>query len=707
VLIEEGGNVSAGLLWSVKHYYHLVSYFYMVICQRCNKRPATIQTQQIVDGQPYVVSLCQVCFNEIQDKASKTSHLDKYGRDLTALAQEGKLDPVIGRKDEIERVVHILSRRTKNNPVLIGDPGVGKTAIVEGLAQRIAEGTVPETIQGKRVVALDLPLMLAGAAHRGQFEERLKKTIEEVIKAQGHIILFIDELHTVVGAGAARGAIDAANMLKPALARGELQTIGATTLDEYREYIERDGALERRFQPILVSEPTVEETIEILSGLAPRYEEHHHVKISDEAIRAAAELSDRYISDRFLPDKAVDLIDEAASAARLSAVREPENLLQVEEELSALRQDGVQKNKEKIEELEKVREELKELWTKTKMEETPVVTRKDIGEVVSRITGIPVDEISEEEKTKLLKLEERIHQRIVNQKQAVAAVAEAIRRGRAGLKDPKRPIGSFMFIGPTGVGKTELAKALSWVLYGSEDSIVRLDMSEYMEKHAVSRMVGAPPGYIGFEQGGQLTEVVRRRPFSIILLDEIEKAHPEVFNILLQIMEDGRLTDGQGRVVDFKNTIIIMTSNIGSEIINKQAIGFSDDDGASQGGDLEDQLKKQLQRHFRPEFLNRIDEIVFFQQLKLEEVKQIVSLEIAKVSKLLEEHGITLKITPEASDYLASEGYSLEYGARPLRRLIQKVVENPISTKIISGEYQSEDTIKVGLKRGAIYISKG
>lgn len=677
-----------------------------IICQRCNKRPATIQTQQLIDGMPYVVALCQQCFDELQVQASNTSHLDKYGRDLTALAKEDKLDPVIGRKNEIERVVHILSRRTKNNPVLIGDPGVGKTAIVEGLAQRIAEGTVPETLQGKRVVSLDLPLMLAGAAHRGQFEERLKKTIEEVVKAEGQIILFIDELHTVVGAGAAQGAIDAANMLKPSLARGQLQTIGATTLDEYHKYIEKDGALERRFQPVSVSEPSIEDTIEILTGLAPRYEQHHHVKISNEAIKAACELSDRYVNDRFLPDKAVDLLDETASATRLSAVREPENLRQVEGELLELKKAGADKGK--IASLEKVRSELVELWTKTKLEDVPIVSRKDVAGIVARMTGIPVDEISEDEKDKLLSLEERLHTQIVGQEDAVKAVSEAIRRGRAGLKDPKRPIGSFLFIGPTGVGKTELAKALCLVLYGKDDALVRLDMSEYMEKHAVSRMLGAPPGYIGFEQGGQLTEIVRRRPFSVILLDEIEKAHPEVFNVLLQIMEDGRLTDGQGRVVDFKNVILIMTSNLGSELINKQAIGFENGPKGKIVGreELNSQLQERLRAAFRPEFLNRIDEVIFFDQLNQGQIKQIVSLELDKVRQLLSAQEINLKVTAGAVDWLGTEGYSLEYGARPLRRLIQKEVENPISSKIIAGEYTAGDTVAVGIDRGNLKIDK-
>ena len=500
----------------------------MVVCQRCGRRPAVIQSQQIgPDGRPIFVNLCEICFQEVREEAARTSFLDKYGRDLTSMAKEDRLDPVIGRKKEIERVIHILSRRTKNNPVLIGDPGVGKTAIVEGLAQRIVQGLVPETLNGKRVVSLDISLMLAGASHRGEFEQRLKKTIEEVINARGQIILFIDELHTVIGAGAAEGAIDAANMLKPALARGELQAIGATTLDEYRQYVEKDAALERRFQPVLVTEPTLDDTIEILKGLRSKYEKHHQVRIDDEAIVAAGELSDRYIADRFLPDKAIDLVDEASAKVRLAAVKEPENLKQVEDELKMAKagqirsaskpeKDRLQK---RIDELEKVKSELTELWLRTKMEEIPVVRKAEIAEIVSSMTGIPLSELSEEEKEKLSKLEERLHQRLVDQEEAVSSVAQAIRRSRAGLKDPRRPIGSFLFLGPTGVGKTELTKALAEVLYGSEDLIVRVDMSEFMERHTVSRLIGAPPGYIGFERGGQLTEVVRRKPFSIVLLD--------------------------------------------------------------------------------------------------------------------------------------------------------------------------------------------
>lgn len=653
-------------------------------------------------------NLCEACFAEVQKEASKTSYLDKFGRDLTALAKEDKLDPVIGRKNEIERVIHILSRRTKNNPVLIGDPGVGKTAIVEGLAQKIAFGQVPETLQGKRVISLDLASILAGTSHRGQFEERMKKIIEEVVKAQGQIVLFVDELHTVVGAGAAEGAIDAANILKPALARGELQMVGATTLDEYRLRVEKDAALERRFQPIIVNEPTLEETKAILEGLKPRYEQFHQVKISEEAIESAVRLSDRYVSDRFLPDKAIDLIDEASAQVRLAQVKEPENLKQIENEIEKLRQEDATKNQEKIEQLNQVRKELVDLWTKTKLEETPLVTAADIAKLVSKSTGIPVDELSLEEKEKLKNLEHRIHERIVDQEEAVKTVAEAIRRARAGLKDPKRPIGSFIFLGPTGVGKTELSKALAEVLYGSEDLMVRLDMSEYMEKHTVSRMIGAPPGYIGFEQGGQLTEIVRRKPFSIILLDEIEKAHPEVFNVLLQIMEDGRLTDAKGRTVDFKNTILIMTSNLGSELIYHQSqLGFEDGQREKSASyeSLKTKLIENLRSAFRPEFLNRVDEVVVFKPLGIKEIRQIVDLEIRKTEKLLTDQKIQLQVTNKARDWLAKEGFSEEFGARPLRRLIQREIENTISDKIIGGEMAEFKKLKVDIEKGKLVVT--
>jgi len=679
----------------------------MVICQRCGQRPASIQTMQNIDGRMVYVNLCEVCFADLQKSASQTSYLDKYGRDLTALAKEDKLDPVIGRKDEIERVVHILSRRTKNNPVLIGDPGVGKTAIVEGLAQRIVGGQVPETLQGKRVVSLDIAAILAGTSHRGQFEERLKKIIEEVTKAQGQIILFVDELHTVVGAGAAEGAIDAANILKPALARGELQMVGATTLDEYRLRVEKDAALERRFQPIVVNEPTLEETQAILNGLKPKYEQYHRVKIIKEAIEAAVRLSDRYISDRFLPDKAIDLIDEASAQVRLAQVKEPENLKQVEAEISALEAEDAEKNRDKVDQLKKVRQELTDLWTKTKLEEIPQVTAQNIAQIVSKATHIPLEELSLAEKERLLNLEKRIHQRLIDQDEAVKIVAEAIRRARAGLKDPKRPIGSFIFLGPTGVGKTELSKALAEVLYGSEDLMVRLDMSEYMEKHTVSKMVGAPPGYVGFEEGGQLTEIVRRKPFSIILLDEIEKAHSEVFNILLQVMEDGRLTDAKGRTVDFKNTILIMTSNLGSELIHRSGLGFSDGEEAAEMD--HQQLKKKLMENlcatFRPEFINRVDEVVVFKPLKSKEIRKIVDLELKKTATLLKDQKITLKVEPEAKDWLAKEGYSEDYGARPLKRLIQKEVENPVSDLIIRGDVKEKQQVVISLANHKLKIS--
>ncbi len=678
----------------------------MNFCERCGIRPAVTQTQRVTpDGRLVYVSLCGECVRELQELASKTAGLDRYGRDLTKLALDGKLDPVVGRQKEIDRVIHILSRRTKNNPVLIGDPGVGKTAIVEGLAQRIVGNLVPETLQGKRLIQLDLAQMLAGASYRGEFEKRLKSTINEVKKAEGQIILFIDELHTVVGAGAAVGAIDASNMLKPSLARGELQTIGATTLDEYRLYIERDGALERRFQPILVTEPTITETVEILKGLRGRYEQHHHVEITDEALEAAAKLSDRYISDRFLPDKAVDLMDEASSQVRLSAVKEPENLKQVEEEIKKVRQQPLDLAvKQRLAELENVRSELMNLWLKTKMEEVPRVEKEHVAGVVSRITGVPLEELTESEKEKLLKLEKRIHQRIVNQKEAVRSVAEAIRRSRSGLSDPRRPIGSFIFLGPTGVGKTELTKALAEVLYGSEDQMVRLDMSEYTERHTVSRMIGAPPGYIGFERGGQLTEVVRRKPFSVILLDEIEKAHPEVLNVLLQIMEDGRLTDGHGRTVDFKNTILIMTSNIGSELIfEKSNFGFvTGEPSAAKYEDLKDEVLEMLRETFKPEFLNRVDDVVIFKSLNQPEIEQIANLELGKLSALMAEQGIVLNVSAKTQKWLAKEGFDPQLGARPLKRLIQTRIENPISGKIIAGEVCAGDEVKVDVSRGKL-----
>ncbi|NLW17589.1 MAG: ATP-dependent Clp protease ATP-binding subunit [Firmicutes bacterium] len=653
--------------------------------------------------------------------ASNTPTLDSFGRDLTGLAQQGKLDPVVGRDKEIERVIQILSRRTKNNPVLIGEPGVGKTAIAEGLAQRIYAEQVPEILKDKRVVTLDLASVVAGTKYRGEFEERFKKVMDEIQQA-GNVILFIDELHTLIGAGGAEGAIDAANILKPALARGELQCIGATTLDEYRKHIEKDAALERRFQPIMVSEPSKEEALEILRGLRDRYEAHHRVKITDEALEAAVNLSSRYISDRFLPDKAIDLIDEASSRVRLQAHTAPPNLKELEEKLALVRQEKeAAKRAEEFEraaelrdeerELEKQLEEKQKEWENQRIRDEASVTADDIAYIVSSWTGIPVNKLAEEEAERLLKLEEILHQRVIGQKEAVRSLARAMRRAHAGLKDPKRPIGSFIFLGPTGVGKTELARALAEALFADEDAMIRIDMSEYMERHAVSRLVGSPPGYVGYDEGGQLTEAIRRKPYSVVLLDEIEKAHPEVFNILLQVLDDGRLTDGKGRTVDFRNAVLIMTSNVGAHSIRKGfGLGFHTGDDEARSQDQYEQMKKrvteELKRTFRPEFLNRVDEIIVFHQLDKEELRQIVDLMVRELGERLEEYDLRIVLTDAAKDHLTEVGYDPTFGARPLRRAIQRHIEDELSEKMLAGEFKAGDLIKVDAVDGKLTFTR-
>ncbi len=645
---------------------------------------------------------------------SRYRSLEKYGRDLTELTRQGKLDPVIGRDDEIKRVMQILTRRTKNNPVIIGEAGVGKTAIAEGLAQKIVAGDVPDFLKKKRMIALDMGALVAGSKFRGEFEERLKAVMDEVRQASGEIILFIDEMHTVVGAGAAEGAIDASNMLKPALARGELQCVGATTLDEYREHIEKDKALERRLQPVFLGEPSIEATIEMLHGLRPRYEAHHKIKIDDSALVAAARLSQRYISDRFLPDKAIDLIDEAASKLRIDMESKPPDIkeldakikyLQDEEESASQRGDyqkAAELRSQRLQ-LEPERDGKEAEWRKEKKIDS-VVDEETIAELVSKWTGIPVSRMLEGEAEKLLHMEEGLHERIVNQEEAVSAISEAIRRGRAGLKDPKRPIGSFIFLGPTGVGKTELVKALAQFLFDDEDAMIRLDMSEFQEKHTVSRLIGAPPGYVGYEEAGQLTEAVRRRPFRVILFDEVEKAHPDVFKILLQILEDGRLTDGHGRTVNFKDTVVIMTSNLGTEMFQRQAIGFSRQEKDEQQR-LKSDIDGELKRTFRPEFLNRIDDIIIFQPLIEEHLRKIVDLLISEVQKRLADRNIKLELDDEAKAWLLKEGYEPAYGARPLRRAIQRYVENPLSSRILQGEIKDGNTVVVGVDGDVLSFS--
>ena len=657
--------------------------------------------------------------NKPKNKKNPTATLEQYSRDLTKLAAEGKLDPVIGREKEIQRVIQITSRRTKNNPCLIGEPGVGKTAVVEGLALKIVEGDVPETIADKRLLTLDLSGMVAGSKYRGEFEERIKKVIAEV-KAAGNILLFIDELHTIIGAGGAEGAIDASNILKPSLARGEVQIIGATTLEEYRKYIAKDAALERRFQPVNVEEPSEDETVEILKGIRPAYEKHHGVKISDAALVAAVKMSSRYINDRFLPDKAIDLIDEAASKTRLGVYLKPDAIKNLEDEISAMdaqkeaaiKEEAYEKageiKKKQLKKLEKL-EKLKEKWENDKHNKRMVVGENEIADVVSDWTKIPVKKLAMEESERLMNLEKILHERVVGQDEAVTAVAKAIRRGRVGLKDPKRPIGSFLFLGPTGVGKTELSKALADAMFGSENALIRVDMSEYMEKHSVSKMIGSPPGYVGYEEGGQLSEKVRRNPYSVILFDEIEKAHPDVFNILLQVLDDGHITDSTGRKVDFKNTVIIMTSNAGAQnIISPKNLGFASDNSKEHNhAVMKERVMEEVKSIFKPEFLNRIDETIVFHTLTKENIGSIVDILLASINKRIKEQmNMTIKLDEAARNYIIDNGYDEKYGARPLKRALQSKVEDELAEKILEGTFKSGDTVLVGLSDDKLTFSK-
>jgi len=647
------------------------------------------------------------------EESKGSAVLDQFGRNLTQLAREGKLDPVIGRTREIERVMQVLSRRTKNNPVLIGEPGVGKTAIVEGLAQMICAGNIPETLKDKQLYTLDLGALVAGSRYRGDFEERLKKVLKE-ITTRGDIILFIDELHTLVGAGAAEGAIDAASILKPMLARGELQTIGATTTEEYRKHLEKDAALERRFQPIKVEEPSVAHTIEILKGLRDRYEAHHRVTITDDALVAAGNLADRYISDRFLPDKAIDLIDEAGSRLRIRRLTAPPDLQDLEDQAAQVRKQKESAiDEQDFEKAARLRDQEKKLlerrqarereWKSDGMDSVLTLDEEDVAEVLSNWTGIPVFKLTEEETQKLLRMEQELHKRVIGQEEAIAAVSKSIRRTRSGLKDPKRPSGSFIFLGPSGVGKTELAKTLAEFLFGDEDALIHLDMSEYMEKHTVSRLIGSPPGYVGYEEGGQLTEAVRRRPFSVVLFDEVEKAHPDVFNALLQILEDGRLTDAQGKTVDFKNTVLIMTSNLGTKNLGQQALGFSANaDEVSVYERMKQQVDEELKRHFRPEFLNRIDETIVFHQLTRIQVKSIVDLMMKRVKSQLKAKDLDIELTEDAKTWLADKGYDAELGARPLRRTIQREIEDALSERLLWNEFSAGQLIVVDVEEDAI-----
>ena len=653
-----------------------------------------------------------------KQKNTQTPTLNQYGKDLTLEAMDGKLDPIIGRENEIDRIIQILSRRTKNNPCLIGEPGVGKTAVVEALAEKIIEGEVPETLKEKRLVSLDVSSMVAGAKYRGDFEDRLKKCLQE-IKKSGNIILFIDEVHTIVGAGAAEGAIDAANILKPLLARAEIQVIGATTLSEYRKYIEKDAALERRFQPIAVGEPTISESIEILKGIRDKYEAHHKVRISDDAIKAAVELSSRYINDRYLPDKAIDLMDEACSKVKLATLTAPKEVKKIEQKIGEItkeKEDAI--NTQDFEKAAKLRdkeqkeneklEKMKLEWDKQNQIKEIIVTEDSIADVVSSWTKIPVQKLTETEAKRLMNLENELHKRVIGQEEVLAAVSKAIRRGRVGLKDPKRPIGSFIFLGPTGVGKTETCKALAECLFGDENAMIRVDMSEYMEKHTVSKLIGSPPGYVGFEEGGQLTEKVRRKPYSVVLFDEIEKAHPDVFNILLQILEDGRLTDSNGRVVDFKNTVIIMTSNIGARnIVQNKTIGFAGDESKTKNYEnIKNNVMSELKKAFRPEFLNRVDEIIVFKQLGEAEIEKIVDLMIKQSVKRLKEKEIEVEITKELKKQIAKKGFDPAYGARPLRRAIQSMIEDTLAEQILEGNLQEGEKAKLTYKNGKVLVVK-
>jgi len=653
-----------------------------------------------------------------QSKA-KTPSLDEFGTDLTLAAQEQRLDPVVGREKEIERVIQILARRTKNNPILIGEPGVGKTAIAQGLAMKIVDCEVPDILENKKIIQLDMGLLVAGTKYRGEFEERLKKIMDEIRQA-GNIILVIDEMHTLIGAGAAEGAIDAANILKPALSRGEIQVIGATTLDEYRKHIEKDSALERRFQMVLVEQPSIEETIQIIKGLKPKYEEHHKLFISDEAIVAATELSSKFITERFLPDKAIDLIDEAASKVRLNVSSLPPEGKELEKELKATikeKEDAIRNQEfEKASDLRDLEAQIKDkireyqdAWKNTQDANKPTVGVDEVAAVVSTITGIPVTKITEGESERLLKLEDTLHARVIGQHEAVAALAKSIRRARVGLKSPNRPIGSFIFSGPTGVGKTELAKALAEAVFGSEDNIVRIDMSEFMEKHTTSKLIGSPPGYVGYDDGGHMTEIIRKKPYSVVLFDEIEKAHPDVFNIMLQILDDGRLTDSKGRLVNFKNTIIIMTSNVGASMITStQKLGFSvsQDSKKDKYEKLKDTVMEEMKKSFRPEFLNRIDDIIVFAHLNQEEIRQIVDLMLKDLFKRLDERGLKIEVGDDVKDYLAKEGYNEAYGARPLRRVIQKKIEDVLAEEILTGKYHTNDTLLMKMQDDCIVIEK-